>query len=86
MANSMQALNLRPDGAAGIQLVGLDSTLYDQILDTIYYLGIAPARFEVRSITLLGDIGPQASLMSSFAASVAAVVYWASCVHALACN
>ncbi len=32
---------------AGINLVGLDGTLYDQVLDTIFYLGLAPARFSV---------------------------------------
>ena len=34
-------------GHAGINLVGLDGTLYDQVLDTIFYLGLAPARFSV---------------------------------------
>ncbi|CAK0780359.1 hypothetical protein CVIRNUC_005025 [Coccomyxa viridis] len=30
---------------AGINLVGLDGTLYDQVLDWIFALGLAPARF-----------------------------------------
>lgn len=32
---------------AGISLVGLDGTLYDQVLDFIFYLGLAPPRFSV---------------------------------------
>ena len=32
---------------AGVELVGLDGTLYDQVLDTIFYLGLAPPRFQV---------------------------------------
>ena len=27
--------------------MGLDGTLYDQVLDTIFYLGLAPERFSV---------------------------------------
>ena len=30
--------------------MGLDGTLYDQVLDFIFYLGLAPARFSVRSL------------------------------------
>lgn len=30
---------------AGISKVGLDGTLYDQVLDWIFALGLAPARF-----------------------------------------
>lgn len=37
--------------SAGISLVGLDGTLYDQVLDTIFYLGLAPARFSVRPLS-----------------------------------
>ena len=37
--------------SAGINLVGLDGTLYDQVLDTIFYLGLAPARFSVRPLS-----------------------------------
>lgn len=33
---------------AGINRIGLDGTLYDQILDIIYTLGLAPSRFQVR--------------------------------------
>lgn len=32
---------------AGVALVGLDGTLYDQVLDFIFYLGLAPPRFSV---------------------------------------
>lgn len=31
--------------SAGIRLVGLDGTLYDQTLDWVFYLGLAPPRF-----------------------------------------
>lgn len=34
---------------AGIDRIGLDGTLYDQILDFIFYLGLAPKRFQVTS-------------------------------------
>ncbi|KAK9821557.1 hypothetical protein WJX81_005017 [Elliptochloris bilobata] len=30
----------------GVELIGLDGTLYDQVLDTIFYLGLAPPRFQ----------------------------------------
>ena len=33
--------------AVGIDRVGLDGTMYDQVLDFIYYLGLAPKRFQV---------------------------------------
>ena len=32
---------------AGVDLVGLDGTLYDQMLDWVVYLGLEPARFKV---------------------------------------
>ena len=32
--------------ATGIAKVGLDGTLYDQVLDWIFALGLAPARFQ----------------------------------------
>jgi len=34
-------------GGAGIDRIGLDGTLYDQVLDFIFYLGLAPERFQV---------------------------------------
>jgi hypothetical protein len=37
---------------AGISLVGLDGTLYDQVLDFIFYLGLAPPRFSVSPSSL----------------------------------
>ena len=36
--------------AVGVDLVGLDGTLYDQILDFIVYLGLEPERFKVTPI------------------------------------
>lgn len=33
---------------AGIDLIGLDGTLYDHILDFTFYLGLIPERFLVR--------------------------------------
>lgn len=42
---------------AGVALVGLDGTLYDQVLDFIFYLGLAPARFSVRPLYLLPTCG-----------------------------
>ena len=38
--------------SAGIARVGLDGTLYDQVLDFIFYLGLAPKRFQVRLLFL----------------------------------
>lgn len=38
---------------AGIDLVGLDGTLYDQILDWIVYLGLEPERFKVAPTCIL---------------------------------
>jgi 5-methyltetrahydropteroyltriglutamate--homocysteine methyltransferase len=34
---------------AGVGLVGVDGTLYDQVLDHILWLGLTPERFQVRS-------------------------------------
>ncbi|KAK9829533.1 hypothetical protein WJX72_006351 [[Myrmecia] bisecta] len=31
---------------AGVKLIGLDGTLYDQVLDWVFFLGLAPARFQ----------------------------------------
>lgn len=44
---------------AGISLVGLDGTLYDQVLDFIFYLGLAPSRFSVRSLLSSTNTLPQ---------------------------
>lgn len=35
--------------AAGIDLIALDGTAYDHVLDTTVWLGVSPARFKVRS-------------------------------------
>ncbi len=40
---------------AGIDLIGIDGTLYDQILDWTFYLGLAPPRFQVCAISLCGS-------------------------------
>jgi 5-methyltetrahydropteroyltriglutamate--homocysteine methyltransferase len=37
----------RAQQAAGVQLIALDGTYYDQVLDMVYALGVAPARFKV---------------------------------------
>jgi hypothetical protein len=37
----------RAQAAAGVGLVALDGTAYDQVLDMVAALGIAPPRFEV---------------------------------------
>ena len=34
---------------AGVSLVALDGTLYDQVLDWVVYLGLEPERFQVGS-------------------------------------
>ena len=41
-----------------MELIGLDGTLYDQVLDTIFYLGLAPPRFQVLFATRLSTIQP----------------------------
>ena len=43
---------------AGVELIGLDGTLYDQVLDTIFYLGLAPPRFQVLRQPLTADLRP----------------------------
>ena len=35
-----------PFALSGIAKVGLDGTLYDQVLDWVFALGLAPARFQ----------------------------------------
>jgi hypothetical protein len=47
---------------AGIDRIGLDGTLYDQVLDFIFYLGLAPKRFQV---TLQSKTESNASLATS---------------------
>ncbi|CAL8468951.1 g8492 [Coccomyxa elongata] len=43
--NEAQRLAWTLQADAGVALVGLDGTLYDQVLDFIFYLGLAPPRF-----------------------------------------
>lgn len=46
-------LDIGSNPFAGIDRVGLDGTLYDQILDFIFYLGLEPQRFKVSTNTHL---------------------------------
>lgn len=39
---------------AGIDLIALDSTLFDQVLDFVDYLGLYPRRFKVRVVCVVG--------------------------------
>ena len=44
--------------------MGLDGTLYDQVLDTIFYLGLAPARFSVSPFPCSHLNPPQSHLVA----------------------
>ena len=46
----MEAEAWKQQRAAGVDLVGADGTLYDQMLDTAFWLGIIPSRFQVQDI------------------------------------
>ncbi len=46
VAHNVQADAWALQKAAGISLIGLDGTLYDQVLDTITWLGAIPPRFQ----------------------------------------
>eukprot|EP00967_Tisochrysis_lutea_P048741 scaffold59611_cov20-Tisochrysis_lutea.AAC.1 len=46
VANEVQAQAWRDQQAAGVNLIACDGTLYDQMLDTIFMLGIIPKRFQ----------------------------------------
>ena len=48
-AHAVEADAWRCQQAAGIDRVGLDSTLYDQVLDMVCCLGLVPERFQVRA-------------------------------------
>jgi 5-methyltetrahydropteroyltriglutamate--homocysteine methyltransferase len=41
----VQAADWELQAAAGITRIGIDGTLYDQVLDTTFALGLAPVRF-----------------------------------------
>lgn len=49
-----------------MELVGLDGTLYDQVLDTIFYLGLAPPRFQVLLLLPAPVLRPAVGLMLCF--------------------
>lgn len=44
---TVEAAAWRAQADAGIELIGLDGTLYDQCLDAIWQLGLLPPRFQV---------------------------------------
>lgn len=50
-AAGVEADAWRCQARAGIQLIALDSTLYDHVLDATYALGLIPPRFKARSCT-----------------------------------
>jgi hypothetical protein len=45
IAADVQAADWELQAAAGITRIGIDGTLYDQVLDTTFALGLAPVRF-----------------------------------------
>lgn len=45
---AVEASAWRAQAAAGVERVGLDGTLYDQVLDASFQLGLVPPRFKVR--------------------------------------
>ena len=47
VSTSVEKDALRLQKERGITRIGLDGTLYDQILDTTFLLGVAPTRFQV---------------------------------------
>jgi 5-methyltetrahydropteroyltriglutamate--homocysteine methyltransferase len=46
VSHTAQAIDWQLQADAGITRVGIDGTLYDQLLDTTYLLGLAPTRFK----------------------------------------
>lgn len=46
VSHTTQAIGWQLQADAGISRVGIDGTLYDQLLDTTYLLGLAPTRFK----------------------------------------
>ena len=48
VAADVEAAAWRAQTEAGIDLIGLDGTLYDQVLDATFQLGLIPPRFKVR--------------------------------------
>lgn len=49
---AIEALAWKEQSNRGIDLVGLDGTFYDQVLDWTFLLGLAPERFQVRRVTM----------------------------------
>jgi hypothetical protein len=52
--NAVDAEAWAAQRAAGIAKIALDGTAYDQVLDMVYALGLAPARFQVGGRRVLG--------------------------------
>jgi 5-methyltetrahydropteroyltriglutamate--homocysteine methyltransferase len=46
VSHTTQAQDWQLQAAAGITRVGIDGTLYDQVLDTTFLLGLSPTRFK----------------------------------------
>lgn len=46
VSHTVQAKDWQLQADAGVTRVGIDGTLYDQLLDTTYLLGLAPTRFK----------------------------------------
>ena len=46
-AADIEAAAWRRQAEAGVELTGLDGTLYDQMLDAVFQLGLLPPRFQV---------------------------------------
>lgn len=49
-AAAVEAQAWRRQADAGIDLIGLDGTLYDQVLDASFQLGLIPERFKVGKV------------------------------------
>ena len=46
VSESVQQADWQKQAAAGVTRVGIDGTLYDQVLDTTFLLGTVPTRFK----------------------------------------
>lgn len=67
--------------SAGIASIGLDGTMYDQMLDTTTWLGVIPARFQVRPTA---HVYPHAVLV--FCWCLQAAKCPTTCQHAATCS
>jgi hypothetical protein len=54
--HAVEAESWGAQASAGISNIALDATLYDHVLDTVYWLGAIPKRFQVR-VWLLVPLG-----------------------------